>query len=127
LSYQILLLDASEGAVAANGLGVVQSGTIGAGQKETNSFRAPAGVWVYLDSQDQSGNELVIELRDPANATVFTVGAANDSGPYVLGHSGSYQLIVRGSSGTSTGRYRYRLLDLGSASVLPLNNEVSGT
>ena len=46
----------------------------------TNTFTAPAGLWVYYDSQDRNNaGSLVAELRDPTGAVVFSYNAAFDT------------------------------------------------
>jgi hypothetical protein len=107
----------------------VRSGNIAAGQQDTNRFTAPAGQWVYFDSQDRSsGGNLYAELRDPSGNVVFTVSAASDAGPYVLPRSGEYNLVIRGTSPAGTGSYRFRLLDLANgAPQLSLDTTIMST
>jgi hypothetical protein len=128
LQFQFIASNVSDAPVAVSGLGAVLSGVIAAGQQITNTFTAPAGLWVYFDSQDRSNpGSIFAELRDPLDAVVFSINAYSDSGAYVLPRSGTYRLITKGSSAGATGTYRYRLLDLvGGIPVLPLNTTLSG-
>lgn len=129
LQYQFIASNKSDAPVAVAGLGVVRNGTLAAGQQDTNTFTAPAGLWVYFDSQDPSNSgTIVAELSDPLGTVVFTINAAFDAGPFVLPRSGTYRLIIKGSSAGATGTFRYRLLDLvGGIPALALNTTVSAT
>ena len=132
LQFQFTVSDHSDSPVAVSGLGVVREGTIAAGQAVTNTFTAPAGLWVYYDSQDRSNaGSLIAELRDPTGAVVFTYNAASDTQSlqgYGLPRSGTYQMILKGNSPGATGSFRYRLLDLNSGiPALVLGSTVSGT
>ena len=129
LQYQFVATDRSDAPVTVSDLGIVRSGTIAAGQMDTNTFTAPAGLWVYFDSQDRAGaGSLVADLLDPTGVLLFSVNAAFDSGPYVLPFSGTYRLVIRGPGAGAVGTYRYRLLDLvGGIPPLALNTTVTAT
>jgi len=124
LTFQISLSDVSDAAAVSSGLGVPLSGTVNGGQTNTFTFVASAGLPVYFNSLDRSGQSLVVDLIDPFGGNVFTVAEIADSGPYVLPRSGSYSLKVRGQSGAS-GNFNFRLLDLSAAPVLSMNTVVS--
>jgi len=128
LQYQFNASNHSDTPVAVSGLGTVRDGTLAAAQQDTNTFTAPAGLWVYFDSQDRSsGGNLIAELREPLGTVVFSINPVSDSGPYVLPRSGTYQLVIRGNSAAATGTYRYRLMDLtGDLPTLTLNSTVNG-
>src|SRR5678815_12329 len=101
LTYQVSVSDVSEPAVAVSGLGAMVAGSITAGQRLTNTFTAPAGTLVYFDSLDRNTPAVVLEVRDPANAQVFFIGATADSGPFFLSRSGTYSLIIGGADRNS--------------------------
>jgi hypothetical protein len=122
LNYQVQLTDVSDAPVAVSGLGVELSGGIFAGQTNTTTFTGPAGLPIYFDSMDRGGSSLVIDLRDPTGALVFSVAETADAGPYALPRSGTYSVQVRAFSPDATGLYRFRILDLTTAPSL-----VSGT
>ena len=124
VAYQWSAADVSDGASSTTGFGTVNSGTIGANQTNTFTYNAPAGLPVFFDSQDTSGQNLAVDLVSPDGTTVFSVGETADSGPYILPRSGAYTLSVRGYNGAS-GNYSFRLLNLTTAAVLPLNTPVS--
>ncbi|HUL50941.1 MAG TPA: hypothetical protein VLU94_00005 [Candidatus Nitrosotalea sp.] len=123
LNYDLSITDVSDAPIAANGFGVVHSGTLSLGQ--TNSFllAASAGLPVYFDSLDNTGQALTVDLIDPFGGVVFSINETYDTGPYVLPRSGTYTLSVRGSTGG--GSYNFRLLDLSTSPVLPMNTVVS--
>lgn len=132
LQFQFTATDLSEAPVAVSGLGIVREGTLAAGQAVTNTFTAPAGLWVYYDSQDRSNaSSLIAELRDPTGAVVFSYSAASDTQSqqgYGLPRSGTYQMILKGNSPGATGSFRYRLLDLNSGiPALVFGSTISGT
>ncbi|MFO1460363.1 MAG: hypothetical protein U1G08_13260 [Verrucomicrobiota bacterium] len=132
LQFQFTASEHSDAPVAVSGLGVVRVGTIAAGQAVTNTFTAPAGLWVYYDSQDRNNaGSLVAELRDPTGAVVFSYNAAFDTQSlqgYGLPRSGTYQMIIKGNSPGATGSFRYRLLDLNSGiPALALGSTLNGT
>src|SRR5262249_35449739 len=72
------------------------------------------------------GQNLIVDLFDPTGAAVFEVGETSDVGPYVLPHSGTYTLNVRGPNNAS-GNYSFRLMDLSASPTLTLNAPVSAT
>lgn len=125
--YDVAVRDVSDAPVAPAGLGELKTGAIAAGQRETFTFSANAGAWLYFDSQDRTSSTLLIDLADPASKLVFTVSAASDTGPHVLPASGTYTVTVRGNSPSATGNYRFRLQDLASVPSLSLNTLVEGT
>ncbi len=125
VSYQLGVTDVSDASVSASGFGAVNSGTIATGQTNSFAYTAPAGLPVFFDSQDASGQNLVADLIGPDGNAVFTVGETSDSGPYVLPRSGAYTLSVRGYNGTVSGNYSFRLLDLTASPALALNTAVS--
>ena len=126
VNYQFSVTDVSDTPVSVTGLGVVNSGTIGANQTNTFTFSAPAGLPIFFDSQDTSGQNLLVALISPDGTSVFTVGETADSVPYVLPRSGTYTLQIWAPNGAS-GNYSFRLLDLSASTVLPLNTPVTGT
>jgi hypothetical protein len=126
LTFQVLVIDVSDTAVAATGFGTVHSGTISANQTNSFTYTGPAGLPVYFDSLDASGQVLVADLMDPMGNAVFSTGETSDAGPFVLPRSGTYTLNVRGPGGGS-GNYSFRLLDLTASPTLPLSTVVSNT
>ena len=127
LPYQLGVTDISDQSVAATGFGVVNSGNVGANQTNSYTYTAPAGTPVFFDSQDASGQNLLVELIAPDATSVFTLGETSDtSAVYTLPRSGTYTLNVRGSGGAS-GNYSFRLLDLSTSPQLQLNTALSGT
>lgn len=122
LSFQVNVTDVTDAPPGATtGFGLAHSGTISSGQTNAFSITGPAGLPVYLDSLDNSGQSLVVDLIDPAGAAVFTVTETSDAGPYVLPRSGTYSLQVRAYNNTASGNYNFRLLDLTGSPALQLD------
>ncbi len=126
VSFSVLAQDVSDGPLAASGFGNPYTGTVNANQTNSFTYAAPAGLPVYFDSLDRSGQSLVVDLLDPNGNAVFSVAETTDAGPYVLPRSGTYTLNVRGASGAS-GNFGFRLLDCSASPVLPLNAAVSNS
>jgi hypothetical protein len=125
--YTLLVRDLSDTPVPVSGLGGVWEGQIVAGERETNRFTAPAGLWIYLDSLDRTSTSVEIEVLGPTGERLLNVNAASDGGPYVVQRSGEHQVITRGSSATDTGAFRFRLLDLtNGAEPLAFNSVARG-
>ncbi|QEH35011.1 Calx-beta domain protein [Aquisphaera giovannonii] len=117
------------GAGTTDNFGVLRTGTITAGEVETYTFSATAGLLVYFDSQDRDGAPLVATLADPDGNNVATAYVSSgDYGPYRLPKSGTYTLKIQGQYATATGSYRFRLLNLGAdATALTLGQSVAGS
>ena len=126
LPYQFSVSDVSDSSVVTTGLGQLISGTIGANQTNTFTFTAPAGLPVFFDSQDTSGQNLNVDLISPDNTLFARLGETSDAGPYALPRSGTYTVSVWGNNGAS-GNYSFRLLDLSTSPLLPLNTPISAT
>ena len=126
LDYQFQVTTTVDTPVAVSGLGSILSGTITAGQVVTTTFTAPQGRLIYIESQDRDLDQVTAELRDPGNALVYFGSASQHSGPLVLSRSGQYQITVKGTSISSTGDYRLRVVDLATEAVaLTLNTPVT--
>ena len=126
LIFQLSTSDVSDAPAVASGFGTVHSGNISANTTNSYTYTAPAGLPVYFDNLDTSGQSLVVDLLDPTGGVVFTVGEILDAGPYILPRSGSYTLNVRGYNGAS-GNYNFRLLDLSQSPALTLNSLISNS
>ncbi|HTL16765.1 MAG TPA: hypothetical protein VL793_05985, partial [Patescibacteria group bacterium] len=126
LLFQIQASLATDSAVASSGFGTIQSGTVSANLTNSFSYTASAGLPVYFDSLDVSGQSLVVDLMDPTGQPIFSVTETSDTGPYVLPRSGTYTLNVRGSGGAS-GNFSFRLLDLTASPTLGLNTVTSNS
>jgi len=55
LTYQVLANDVSDTPVAVSGFGTIHSGTVSANQTNSFTYTAPAGLPIYFDSLDTSG------------------------------------------------------------------------
>jgi YD repeat-containing protein len=124
--YSFVATDVSDPAETPTGFGMVQSGTIAAGQVASFSYTAPAGLAVALDAQVPAPSNLTITLLDPFNNVVFSPSASSDVGATVLPRGGTYTLRVQGNNASATGSYQFNLLDLAADSTpLVLGTAVS--
>jgi hypothetical protein len=126
LDYQFTVSDISDSAVSAGGLGSVNSGNIAANQTNSFTFTAPAGLPIFFDNQDTSGQSLLIDILNPDGILFTRFGETADAGAYVLPRSGTYTVNVWAVNGAS-GNYSFRILDMSATPVLPLNTPISGT
>jgi hypothetical protein len=125
LDYNFQVTEISDTPVDATGFGVVETGSIEAGQEKTFTFTAPAGLRVYFDNLDDNDfDPLSFELRDSEDNLV-SLPIDQD---FVLSRSDTYTLTIKGFDDTSTGDYNFQFLDLESNSTeLTLNETVSET
>ncbi|TAE40439.1 MAG: DUF4114 domain-containing protein [Oscillatoriales cyanobacterium] len=127
VDYNFTVTDSTLTLVATTGLGTVQSGNIAAGQVVNHTFTASAGTRIYFDSQDVDNDAVNVRLLDPNGTQVFSINASSDSNPpfIQLQQTGTYTVEVRGSNPTSTGDYRYQILELPSVTPNPRDSENS--
>lgn len=122
LNFQVRLSDISDVPVATVGLGQILSGTVSAANPVTSTFNASAGTLIYFDSQDRTASGVTVEFKDPTNAQFQNIGAASDAGPFLLGKTGTYSVIVHGN-----GNYRFRIIDLSTAPNLVFGSEIQAS
>ena len=123
LDYSFRIFDVTEPTVSLSGLGGVHSGSLAAGGLDTFTFDAPAGQFLYLDSQDRDFDGSSIQILDPSGSSIYNNNASYDSGVLRLMQSGTYTVAVSSSSAAD---YQFRLLALpNDTSTLTLNSEAS--
>uniref|UniRef100_UPI00301C8869 pre-peptidase C-terminal domain-containing protein n=1 Tax=Paludisphaera sp. TaxID=2017432 RepID=UPI00301C8869 len=129
IGYAFKATVSGTGSAPTDNFGAVRSGTLAAGQVVTSTFSAAAGTRVYFDSQDRGNDPLYATLTDPDGLVFYTAYIdSSDYGPLALPKGGTYTLTIRGSNATSTGSYRFRLLNLAADSTpLTLGAATSGT
>ncbi|MEG3928593.1 putative Ig domain-containing protein [Microcoleus sp. T3_D1] len=125
VNYSFTATDVTPASVATTGLGSVQSGNIAAAQVVNHTFTASAGTRIYFDSQDSDNDPVEVKLFNPDGSQIIHINASNDWGHYQLLQTGTYTVRVQGSNATSTGDYRYRILELPSVTPDPRDNENS--
>ncbi|XHL98542.1 MAG: putative Ig domain-containing protein [Microcoleus anatoxicus] len=127
VDYNFTVTDSTPTPVATTGLGTVQSGNIAAGQVVNHTFTASAGTRIYFDSQDVDNDAVNVRLLNPNGTQVFLINASSDFNPpfIQLEQTGTYTVEVRGSNPTSTGDYRYQVLELPSVTPNPRDSENS--
>ncbi|MEG4433440.1 hypothetical protein [Microcoleus sp. AT9b-C4] len=125
VDYSFTVTDSTPTPVATTGLGSVQSGNIAEGQVVNHTFTASAGTRIYFDSQDWDNDPVEVKLFNPDGSPIIHINASNDWGHYQLLQTGTYTVRVQGSNATSTGDYRYRILELPSVTPDPRDNENS--
>ena len=110
--YSFEITDISDTPVPTTGFETVQNqtGAIAAGEQASFTFTASAGLQIYFDNQG-SDSDLIFNLVDPQGTALFS-NNVDDLGPLILPYSGAYTLTVTGSSSTSTGNYRFNLVNL---------------
>ncbi|MBD2468818.1 Ig-like domain-containing protein [Nostoc sp. FACHB-145] len=114
VNYNFTVTDQTPTAVPTTGLGILQSGTIAAGQVADYTFTAASGTRIYFDSLDADNDEVQVTLFNPDGTPVFGCSASTDNyqSPIQLQQTGTYTLRVQGFYAHSTGDYQYRILEL---------------
>ena len=125
VNYSFTVTNQTPTSVATTGLGTVQSGTIAAGQVRTQTFTASSGTRIYFDSQDVDNDPVKVTILNPDGTQVFSTNASDDKNETQLQQTGTYTVRVEGNTSTSTGDYRYRIVELPSLAPDPRSNENS--
>ncbi|BCL35091.1 Ig-like domain-containing protein [Nostoc sp. MS1] len=116
VNYSFTVTDISDAPVAASGFNSIKTGTIAAGGQDTYTFTASAGLLVYFDGQS-ANNNIIAELRD-TNGQYLTASATNSDTQLIrVPKSGTYTLAVKGANASSTGSYRFQVLDIAAAAT----------
>jgi len=92
------------------------------------TFDVTAGSRLYFDGLGNNSS-VEVQLLSPSGDRffdIFNIFANNDSNPVTILETGTYQLIID-DSGSSTGEYSFRLLDLTQAPELTLDTTIEGT
>ncbi|NEO47936.1 MAG: hypothetical protein F6K55_28985, partial [Moorea sp. SIO4A3] len=107
-------------------LGETISSTISEpGEQDTFTFSGTPGQRLYFDGL--SGNfNIDIRVISPSGQQVLFDDTDDNSQPFSLQETGTYQLIVDGN-GDTTGDYSFRLLDLASVTDLTFDTTIEGT
>ncbi|QLE56855.1 Ig-like domain-containing protein [Nostoc sp. TCL26-01] len=117
VNYNFKVTDISDAPVAASGFNSIKTGTIAAGGQDTYTFTASAGLLVYFDGQNSNSNNITAELRDANNQYIFASNTNSDTQLIRLQKSGTYTLTVKGASASSTGSYRFQVIDIPAAAT----------
>ncbi len=95
------------------------------GEEDIYTFSGTAGQTLYYDGI--SGDSRIdTRLISPSGEQVFFSNTVSKRQPFTLVETGTYQLIVDGSSNI-TGDYSFQLLDTASAIDLTLDTTISGS
>ena len=112
-------------------LGSTVAGTISElGEQDIYTFSGTAGQRLIYDATVNNNNNLLVRLFSPSGALVGSqIGSDFDGNLVTLTETGTYQLIVEGSVGStnSTGDYDFKLIDATAASTISLDTVVNGT
>ncbi|MBE9011234.1 putative Ig domain-containing protein, partial [Pseudanabaenaceae cyanobacterium LEGE 13415] len=135
LSYSFNIANLSVAPIADSGFNTVQSGTLNAGQTIDHTFTATAGTLVLLDSLDNTATwQVRARLRNPDGTFAFSDHQlTTDRGPILLEQTGTYTLQVFGWVSSTTGSYRFNLIELpkqlepASSSTLELGSVTTST
>ncbi|MBX9253632.1 tandem-95 repeat protein [Desmonostoc muscorum CCALA 125] len=132
--YSFQVNDVSVAPVTSSGLGVVRQGTLAAGAVDEYTFTTNAGTLVLLDSLNDSNSLIRARLLNPDGTYVFSDHDSRfDRGPILLEQTGTYKLQIFGYYTTSSGAYKFNLLELPKrlggpgVSYLELGSPVSGS
>ncbi len=110
-------------------LGTPVTSTISqSGEQDTYTFTGVAGQRLYYDGlSNNTTSTIYSQLISPSGQTIFFNGDADSNrAPVTLAEVGTYKLVVDGN-GADTGNYSFNLIDVGAASLLSLNANISGT
>ena len=125
LDYDLQVSVEDATAVTPQGFNQTLERTIEAGDQQTYTFEAPAGLKVWFDSISATSSIINGKLFSPSGEVVGESVRDSDSGPFSLPVSGTYTWVMDG--GSEGGTYSFQLLDLSNAPTLPLDTPMSGT
>jgi RHS repeat-associated protein len=142
-NYQFTVTDITPAQVATTGLDTLigetafstRSGQITAGQVVEQTFTASAGKRIFLDSLDFDDNNVTITILNPNGTTLLSTSASQDAVVTQLSQSGTYKIVVKGTTPTSGGDYRFSVFEVLTEAAgfnddvrkLSLNAEVTKT
>ena len=112
--------------ITPTGFDLIYSRTIAAGEEQTFTFDAPAGLKVYFDGISSTSSRIRGSLVAPSGEVIDSFLRSNfdASNPYTLKETGTYTLRFDG--GSDGGDYSYRLLNLSDVPTLSLDTSVRG-
>ena len=96
------------------------------GQENSYTFTGTANQLLYFDSLNQAST-VRVRLYSPTGAQVFESSGSQNVEPFALKENGIYQLVVEGGSSNVTGNYRFRLLDMATATPTALDTDITGS
>ncbi|AFY50369.1 RHS repeat-associated core domain protein [Nostoc sp. PCC 7524] len=109
-------------------IGNTVSGSISEkGEQDTYTFTGTAGQQLFYDAL--GGDYLRLRFYDPTGREIFNRDSRSDIGPdvgLVLAMNGVYKVVVDGE-GEGVGNYNFRFLDKATASLVPLDTDITGT
>ncbi len=106
------------------GLDEIVSGTITAGEEQTSTFEASAGLRVYFDAISSSSNLIRVDLLSPSGKEVFNdIVTPRDAGSFTLPESGTYKLVTRAER--VDGDYSFSLRNLSSTPLVSLDTPIN--
>jgi hypothetical protein len=103
----------------------VMSNITEAGERDVYTFAGTVGQRVLYDAVDGDFDSIIAQLVSPAGATLLFINVDSDSAILTLTETGTYRLEIDGS-GDATGDYRFRVLDLGTATLVTLGVNLMG-
>ncbi|MEK7674456.1 MAG: CHRD domain-containing protein, partial [Verrucomicrobiota bacterium] len=109
-------------------LGATVTGNVlEAGEDLVYTFSGAPGQRLYYDALDGDFDQINVRLYAPSGANVhINNNSDSDVGPFTLTESGTYRLVIDGS-GSTTGDFSFRLLDVGVQPSLSFDTVVSAS
>ncbi|BAZ19040.1 YD repeat protein (plasmid) [Calothrix sp. NIES-4071] len=115
VSYSFSVADITANPVTNTANGVVQNGTLNAGQVVDYDFTATAGTLILFDggTSDPGNWQIMSRLRNPDGTFAFTnQETRSDRDPVLLEQTGNYKLQTYGYYSSSSGGYKFNLIEL---------------
>ncbi|MBE9078258.1 putative Ig domain-containing protein [Romeria aff. gracilis LEGE 07310] len=98
------------------------------GENDTYTFNGAIGQQLFFDALNSNSPGFTVRLYSPTNQQVYSSAIQSDwrlDRTFVLSESGTYRLVIDGD-GDRTGDYSFRLLDKAAATLINLDQEVTG-
>ena len=111
VEYSLTVSDNSSEPLTPMGLGVVESGTVNAGETIDYEFSANAGTQVFFDGQESHASIWAKLLDQQGNLLFSNYPVISDLAPLVLPETGTYTLQIYGANASIAGDYQFQLLE----------------
>jgi RHS repeat-associated protein len=107
--------------------GSISGQIVNPGDRFVYTFKGTPGQRLFYLGQGTSSGNIISTLVSPSGANIFSTSSTSSTGPYELTETGTYQITVSGSGGT-TGAFQFQVLaPILSISPLTVGTPVAGT